>query len=62
MTWLGTWHGWRVLLADDGLWLVNPLTGHRRQAWPPPTPNTNPAPEAATSDAGTTGDSTLWRL
>jgi len=32
VTWMGWWNGWRVLMQDGKLWLVNPQTGHRRSA------------------------------
>lgn len=30
--WLGKWNGWNVLYQDGRIWLVNPITGHRRAA------------------------------
>lgn len=31
---LGTLNGWHVVVDKGRVWLVNPLTGHRRSAFP----------------------------
>lgn len=34
LTVLGTLNGWTAIVQDGRVWLVNPLTGHRKSAFP----------------------------